>query len=54
MGTAMAQQHLRNVLASLDVLVLAQPDAFIQVKEGLFDEENNIAILKQTILSKMG
>lgn len=52
MGTAMAQQHLRNVLASLDVLVLAQPDAFIQVKEGLFDVENNIAILNRPFFQK--
>lgn len=37
-GTAMAQQHLRNVLAYLDVPVLGQPEAFIQAKEGLFDE----------------
>lgn len=41
-GTAMAQQHLRNVLAYLDVPTLAQPEAFIQVKEGLFDEAGNI------------
>jgi len=36
-GTAMAQQHLRNILAYLDVPVLAQPEAFIQAKDGLFD-----------------
>ncbi len=41
-GTAMAQQHLRNVLAVLDVPTLGQPEAFIQVKEGLFDEAGNI------------
>jgi len=41
-GTAMAQQHLRNVLAFLDVPTLGQPEAFIQVKEGLFDEAGNI------------
>ncbi len=37
-GTAMAQQHLRNTLAYLDVPTLGQPEAFIHVKEGLFDE----------------
>ena len=42
-GTAMAQQHLRNVLAYLDMPTLGQPEAFIQVKEGLFDEGGNIA-----------
>ena len=41
-GTAMAQQHLRNVLAYLDVPTLGQPEAFIQAKEGLFDPAGNI------------
>ena len=41
-GTGMAQQHLRNILAYLDVPTLGQPEAFIQVKEGLFDEAGNI------------
>jgi len=41
-GTAMAQQHLRNILATLDIPTLGQPEAFIQVKDGLFDEAGNI------------
>src|SRR5450830_1957718 len=41
-GTAMAQQHLRNVLAYLDVPTLGQPEAFIQAKDGLFDASGNI------------
>jgi chromate reductase len=41
-GTALAQQHLRNVLAYLDVPTLGQPEAFLQAKEGLFDAEGNI------------
>ncbi|WP_308921891.1 NADPH-dependent FMN reductase [Janthinobacterium sp. J1-1] len=41
-GTALAQQHLRNVLAYLDVPLLGQPEMFIQAKEGLFDENGNI------------
>jgi chromate reductase len=41
-GTAMSQQHLRNVLAYLDVPTLGQPEAFIQMKDGLFDEAGNI------------
>ena len=41
-GTALAQQHLRNVLAYLDVPVLGQPEVFIQNKEGLFDAEGHI------------
>ena len=41
-GTCMAQQHLRNVLAYLDMPTLAQPEMFIQAKDGLFDEAGNI------------
>lgn len=41
-GTAVAQQHLRNVLAFLDVPTLAQPEAFIHAKDGLFDPDGNI------------
>jgi chromate reductase len=41
-GTAMAQQHLRNILAYLDVPTLGQPEAFIQAKDGLFDSAGNI------------
>jgi chromate reductase len=42
LGTAMAQQHLRNVLAYLDVPTLGQPEAFVQAKDGLFDTAGNI------------
>jgi chromate reductase len=41
-GTALAQQHLRNVLAYLDVATLGQPEAFIHAKDGLFDDDGNI------------
>lgn len=41
-GTALAQQHLRNVLAYLDVPTLGQPEAFIQAKDDLFDASGNI------------
>jgi chromate reductase len=41
-GTAVAQQHLRNVLAYLDVPTLGQPECFIQANEGLFDPAGNI------------
>jgi chromate reductase len=41
-GTALAQQHLRNVLAYLDVPTLGQPEAFIQAKDGLFDADGSI------------
>ena len=41
-GTALAQQHLRNILAYLDVPTLGQPEAFIQAKDGLFDASGEI------------
>ncbi|HET6553404.1 MAG TPA: NAD(P)H-dependent oxidoreductase [Dyella sp.] len=41
-GTALSQQHLRNVLAYLDVPTLGQPEVFIQNKEGLFDADGRI------------
>lgn len=41
-GTSLAQQHLRNILASLDVPTLGQPEAFIQAKDGLIDQAGNI------------
>jgi len=41
-GTAMAQQHLRNVLVTLDVATLPAPEIFLQMKEGLFDADGNI------------
>jgi len=42
-GAAMAQQHLRNVLAYLDAPTLAQPEVFVQVTEGMFDERGELA-----------
>jgi len=42
-GTAMAQQHLRNVLAYLDVPTLCQPEAFLQIREGFFDPAGELA-----------
>jgi chromate reductase, NAD(P)H dehydrogenase (quinone) len=41
-GTAMAQQHLRNILAYLDVATLCQPEAFLQIKDGFFDAAGDI------------
>jgi chromate reductase len=41
-GTAAAQQHLRNVLAYLDVPTMGQPEAFIHAKEGLFEADGSI------------
>ena len=42
-GGAVAQQHLRNSLAYLDVPTLGQPEAFIRIGEGFFDAAGAIA-----------
>ena len=42
-GTAAAQQHLRTILAYLDMPTLGQPEAFIQWKDALIDERGDIA-----------
>lgn len=49
-GTAVAQQHLRTILAYLDVPTLGQPEAFIHAKEGLFDASGNIGVDSQKFL----
>ena len=49
-GTAVAQQHLRNVLTYLDVPTMAQPEAFIQAKEGLFDANGDIGAASRKFL----
>ena len=43
-GTALAQQHLRNILAYLNVPTLGQPEAFVQFKEGLVDPHGQITV----------
>ena len=52
MGTAMAQQHLRNVLAYLDVHVMGQPEAFVHVKDDLFDAQGNIGAGSKDFLQR--
>lgn len=49
-GTALAQQHLRNVLAYLDMPTLGQPEAFIQARDGLFDAQGNIGEASRAFL----
>lgn len=41
-GTALAQQHLRNILAYLNVPTLGQPEVFLQVNDAFFDETGHI------------
>ena len=49
-GTAMAQQHLRNVLAYLDVATMGQPEVFLQYKDGFFDGDGNIGADSRDVL----
>jgi chromate reductase len=42
-STAVAQLHLRTILAYLDMPTLGQPEAYILIKDGFFDEAGNIA-----------
>lgn len=49
-STAIAQQHLRNVLAYLDVPTLGQPEVFIQVKDGLFESDGSIGAASRSFL----
>lgn len=41
-GTACAQHNLRPTLAYLDVILMSQPEAYVQFKDGLIDGEGNI------------
>src|SRR3978361_1803965 len=41
-GTALAQQHLRNILAYLDMPTMGQPEMYLQKKEGFFDDQGDI------------
>jgi chromate reductase len=42
-GTAIAQQHLRNVLAYLHCPTLGQPEVFLTAKDGFFDAQGGVA-----------
>lgn len=43
LGTAAAQQHLRNVLSCIGMITMPQPEAFLQAREGFFSPEGEIA-----------
>lgn len=45
-GTAAAQQHLRNVLAAVGAVTLPQPEVFITYKEGMTDDKNEFTDAK--------
>jgi chromate reductase, NAD(P)H dehydrogenase (quinone) len=49
-GAAMAQQHLRNVLAYLDMPTLNQPEAFVQWTDGLVTPEGEVGEASRAFL----
>jgi chromate reductase len=49
-GTAAAQQHLRNILAYLDMPTLGQPEAYIQAKDELFEADGRIGAVSRVFL----
>ncbi len=51
-GTALAQQHLRNVLAYLDVPLMTQPEAYLQFREGLFADDGSIGPVSRDFVQK--
>ena len=42
-GTALAQQHLRNILAYLDAPTLGQPEVLLKVDDAFFAEDGSVA-----------
>ncbi|XHS77945.1 NADPH-dependent FMN reductase [Burkholderiaceae bacterium UC74_6] len=42
-GTALAQAHLRQILAYLDMPTLGQPEVFLKMSEGLIDKDGHVA-----------
>jgi chromate reductase len=42
-GSALAQQHLRNILAYLDVPMLAQPEVFVHFKDELIADDGTVS-----------
>ena len=51
-GTCMAQQHLRNVLAYLNMPTMGQPEGFIRWTDGLIDADGNVGPASHDFLKK--
>ena len=49
-GTSLAQQHLRNVLVFLNMPTMAQPEAFIQNSDALFNADGSIGEVSRAFL----
>lgn len=52
MGTAMAQQHLRNVLAALFMPVLPGPEAFVHHQEDAYAADGTLAGRTREVVGK--
>lgn len=42
-GSALAQQHLRNVLVGVGVMAMPAPEIFMQFKDGMIDDAGEVA-----------
>jgi chromate reductase len=51
-GTAMAQQHLRVVLAYLDVPTLGQPEVYVQHKDELYASDGGFSEATRKLMQK--
>ena len=59
LGTAAAQQHLRAILAYLNVVLMGQPEGYIVFKQGLVDDshtvtDENVRKFLQMYMEKFG
>ncbi|MBA3581996.1 MAG: NAD(P)H-dependent oxidoreductase [Gammaproteobacteria bacterium] len=50
MGTALAQQHLRNVLSYLDMPTLGLPEVYVHIQKDFFDAQGELAEKNQKFL----
>ena len=51
-GTALAQQHLRTIVAALDMPTLNHPEMFVQWKDGMVDEQGQVSEGSREFLQK--
>jgi len=51
-GTALAQQHLRNVLSYLNMPTMGQPEMFLQYKEGFFKPDGTVGDMSHAYVQK--
>ena len=42
-GTAVAQQHLHTILSHLNMKTMGQPEGFLQIRDGFFNDQGAIA-----------